>query len=124
MFKKEDRIHFGKYRWQVPKAAEDKTWIITEDILELRWYHNAFADTTWADCAVRHYLNTEFYGIFSQDDKAQIVPVTNANPDHPWFKTKGGKNTINNVFLLSLEEACIYFGDSKARLHHKGIKRG
>jgi hypothetical protein len=117
---KDDIIAFGGYTWRVLDVKDDKALILSEAILELRWYHNAFADITWADCALRAYLNDEFYGTFGESDKQQIVPVTNRNADNPWFKTKGGPDTVDNVFLLSLEEVCTCFGDSSAKLQYKG----
>jgi hypothetical protein len=97
--------------------------IITEDIIELRWYHSEFVDTTWADCELRKYLNSEFYNTFNQDEKTKIIIVENHNPDNSWFKTKGGANTLDNIFLLSLEEVCEYFGDSKENLNIKGKQK-
>ena len=31
---------------------------------------------------------------------------------NPWFDTEGGNNTLDMIFLLSLEEVVKYFGDS------------
>lgn len=117
---KDDIIAFGKYNWQVLSVKDDRALIITEHIIALRWYHTKFTDITWADCDVRKYLNNEFYNEFSQDEKEKISTVTNKNTDNQWFKTKGGKDTVDRIFLLSLEEVCEYFGDSKEKLHHKG----
>jgi hypothetical protein len=52
--------------------------------------------------------------------KKKILEVTCKNPDNPWFGTKGGEDTIDRIFLLSLEEVGDYFGDSKSNLHTKG----
>lgn len=117
---KDDIITFGKYNWRVLHLKDGRALIITEDIIELRWYHNEFVDITWADCDLRKYLNNEFYNKFSQDEKAKIITVTSRNPDNPWFKTKEGIDTTDSLFLLSLEDVCEYFGDSTAKLRNKG----
>lgn len=116
-----DILTFGKFTWQV-LAIEDghKALIITQDILELRWYHNKFVDTTWADCDLRQYLNHDVYNTFNHDERARIIEVTNLNVDNPWFNTKGGQDTRDHLFLLSLQEVCQYFGDSRAKLENKG----
>jgi hypothetical protein len=116
-----DIITFGSYTWLV-LAIEygHKALIISQNILELRWYHNKFVDTTWADCDLRQYLNHEVYNTFSQSEKARIMEVKNRNVDNPWFNTKGGQDTKDHLFLLSLEEVCQYFGDSRAKLENKG----
>jgi hypothetical protein len=102
---------------------ENAALIITEAIVELHWYHDNFVDITWADCDLRKYLNDEFYGQFSRGEKAKIITVTSGNPDNPWFKTKGGNDSADNIFLLSLEEVCAYFGDSGAKLRNKGHQK-
>jgi hypothetical protein len=120
---KEDILPFGKYTWRVLDLKDDRALIITEDILELRWYHNEFVDITWADCDLRKYLNDEFYNTFSQDEKAKILTIINKNPGNRWFNTKGGEDTIDSLFLLSLEEVCEHMGDSRAKLTDKGRQR-
>ena len=116
---KDNIITFGQYNWQVLHVKEGRALIITEDIIELRWYHNDFIEINWEDCKLRKYLNNEFYDKFSQDEKTKIITVTNKNPSNPWFKTKAGIDTTDNIFLLSLEEVCEYFGDSKEKLQTK-----
>jgi len=117
---RDDVIIFGEHTWCVLDVKDRRALIITEDIIELRWYHNTFAGITWADCALRKYLNNEFYKKFSQDEKAKIIKVTSRNPDNPWFKTKGGKDSTDSIFLLNLEDVCEYFGDSRTKLRNKG----
>ena len=57
---KGDIIPFGIYKWVVLDSKGDRILIITESIIEIHWYHNAFSDITWADCELRNYLNNEF----------------------------------------------------------------
>lgn len=100
---KSDLISFGQYTWQVLAIEDDRrALLITQDILELHWYHTKFIDITWAGCALRQYLNHELYNTFSQDEKARIIEVTNPNVDNPWFNTTGGPDTPDRLFLLSL----------------------
>ncbi len=35
---------FSSYNWQVLDITDGRALIITEDIIELRWYHNEFVD--------------------------------------------------------------------------------
>lgn len=114
-----DTIAFGAYMWEVLAVKKGRVLIISKDIIDLQWYHNQFIDVTWAECNLRKYLNNEFYNRFTPEEKAKIVAVTNRNPDNPWFKTKGGTDTTDNIFLLSLEEVCEYFGDSTDNLKNK-----
>ena len=116
-------LHFGNFKWQVLDIKDGKTLIITEEIIDLRWYHQEFAEITWADCSIRAYLDNEFYKLFSQEEKARIIPTLNSNSDNPWFKTKGGIDTPDRIFLLSLEEVCKHFGDSRENLKNKGSQK-
>ncbi len=116
-----DKISFGSYDWRVLDIQNNTVLIITECIIEQRAYHDAYKDITWADCSLRKYLNGEFYNKFNTTDKSRIIPVLNKNPDNQWYGSKGGADTQDSIFLLSIEEvACQYFGDSSSKLQNRG----
>ena len=116
-----DKISFGNYEWRVLEVQNNTALIITEYIIEQRAYHNAYKDITWADCSLRKYLNSEFYDRFTTAEKSRIIPVLNKNPDNQWYGTKGGTDTQDSIFLLSIEETvCRYFGDSSSKLYSPG----
>jgi len=95
-----DKITFGEYGWPVLDAKDDMALIITENIIDQRPYHDAYKDATWADCALRTYLNREFYDRFSQADKARIIKTTVKNLDNQWYGTKGGEDTKDYIFFI------------------------
>lgn len=114
-----DKISFGNFTWVVLDIQDDKALIITEYIIEHRPYHDAYVETTWADCAMRKYLNGEFYDTFDSKDQVRICSTINHNPDNQWYGTNGGVDTKDNIFLLSMEEiVCKYFGDSSDKLYN------
>ena len=116
-----DKILFRNYEWRVLEVQNNTALIITEYIIEQRAYHNAYKDITWADCSLRKYLNSEFYDRFTAAEKSRIIPVLNKNPDNQWYGTKGGTDTQDSIFLLSIEETvCRYFGDSSSKLYSPG----
>ena len=115
-----DLLSFGSYTWQVLDIQNNTALVITQCIIEQRSYHDAYTEITWADCSLRYYLNGEFYNRFSTIDQSRIVPVLNKNLDNQWYGTKGGADTKDSIFLLSLEEVCKYFGDSSSKLNHPG----
>jgi len=102
-------IQFGEYNWRVLDVQGDKALIITEDVVEERKYHEKYVDITWEMCDLRKYLNSEFLDKF---DKDKIILTDNKNPDNLWYGTKGGNDTQDKIFLLSLEEVDYYFGNS------------
>ncbi|MFT4106269.1 MAG: DUF6273 domain-containing protein [Lacrimispora sp.] len=116
-----EKMVFGEYECRILDIQDDKALIITEYIIEQRSYHDAYRDITWADCSLRRYLNGEFYNKFSETDRLRIIPVLNKNNDNEWYGTSGGADTVDSIFLLSVEEStCKYFGDSSSKLYHKG----
>ena len=110
-------IEFGAHQWRVLDMKDDRALIISEDVLEKRAYHATkySEDITWEHCSLRNYLNNEFINsdAFTDADRERIIQVTNINADNPWYwKSKGGANTLDRVFLLSVAEVVSYFGDS------------
>jgi len=106
-------IHFGKWDWRVLDVQDDKVLLIAEEVLELRSYHEEeTSNVTWRTCALRDYLNSEFYKTFSARERKMITETRNRNTDNQWYGTDGGQITIDKVFLLSIEEVIKYFGDS------------
>ena len=112
-------LSFGDYNWRVLDIQNNTALIITEEIIEQRPYNDAYIDITWAHCALRKYLNGEFYDKFNATDKSRIIPVINKNLDNQWYGSKGGVDTQDSIFLLSIEEVCKYFGDSLSKLHNR-----
>lgn len=114
-------IPFGGYNWRILDIQNNAALMITDYIIEERPYHDAYQETTWADCALRKYLNDEFYDKFNGTDRSRIISVINKNPDNPWYGSNGGPDTKDRIFILSIEEAvCQYFGDSSSKLYHPG----
>ncbi len=118
-----DKIRFGRYEWRVLDIQNDMALIITDEIIEQRAYHNAYKEITWADCTLRKYLNGTFYETFDEVDQSKIVMVTNKNFDNQWYGSEGGADTLDQIFILSLEEVCKYFGDSSSLLQNRGINQ-
>ncbi|MCL2495336.1 MAG: DUF6273 domain-containing protein [Oscillospiraceae bacterium] len=113
-------IEFGGIEWRVLERQGDKALLLSEWIIDRRAYlekeegkeEDEERETTWEHSDIRHWLNNDFYNRFSAEDKGRIAETHVTNSDNPWFHTLGGNNTIDQVFLLSLEEMVQYFGDS------------
>nr|AGS52134.1 hypothetical protein [uncultured bacterium contig00034] len=107
-----ERMEFGGYDWLVLEKSGGKALLLYEKALEYRVYYKAGADITWENCDLRADLNGEFYNHFNANDRARIAETRVVNDNNPWFGTAGGDTTADRIFLLSLEEAVKYFGDS------------
>ncbi|MDR0491989.1 MAG: DUF6273 domain-containing protein, partial [Oscillospiraceae bacterium] len=108
-----DTIQFGQYDWFVLCVQGDKALILSDRVLAGRRYHDKNKDVTWAESDMRQYLNGQFYNnTFSKAEKALIAETENINESNQWYGTAGGVDTLDKVFLLSLEDVVKYFGDS------------
>ena len=109
----QDNIKFGKFIWRVLDIKDGKALLLTNDIVEGRPYNKSCELVTWEDSTIRDYLNNQFLtSNFSQEEQGKIIESTITNPDNEWFGTEGGEDTQDKIFLLSIEEAVRYFGDS------------
>jgi len=105
-------IPFGNYKWRVLDVQGSEALIITEDIIEERKYNEQWTGITWETCDLRTYLNDAFLKKFTKEQQGQIIEKRISNPDNLWYDTKGGRETSDKIFLLSLEEVDRYFGNS------------
>ena len=106
-----DKIALNKYTWRVLDVQTDKALLLSDKAIEHRLYHNDFIDITWEQCSLRQYLNNEFFNIFENANKNRIIKSSVSNNKNPWHNTDAGLDTLDYVFLLSIEEIIKYFGD-------------
>ena len=115
-----DIIRFGSHDWLVLDVQSDRILIITENIISHRTYHTSFANITWETSEVRQYLNNTIFNTFSEADRSRILETNLINNNNPWdwsewgghVSTPGGIDTIDRIFLLSIDEVLTFFGDS------------
>jgi len=106
-------IEFGGQQWRVLDVQGKNVLIISEQIIGQYPYHKRWEGITWEKCSLRDYLNNEYYSTkFTTEEKVRIVETRNSNPTNTWYGTEGGAESIDRVFLLSLDEVVRYFGDS------------
>ena len=105
-------MQFGGHRWWVLSERDNKALLLCDHVLEKHCYHDKHEAVTWADCSLRHYMNNDFYNTFNAADKSRILETKLSNMNNPWFGTNGGRDTEDKIFILSIEEAALYLGDS------------
>ena len=123
---RKDIVKFGKYEqnndssdgpepieWLVIDRIEDEVLLISLYCLEYRTYNDVpFEPVTWENCAIRKWLNHDFYNsAFSEGEKRLMMVRENQNPDQSAAGTEGGADTEDLVYLLSEKEAGIYMSD-------------
>ncbi|MCL2079119.1 MAG: DUF6273 domain-containing protein [Oscillospiraceae bacterium] len=118
-----DVITFGGYYWRVLDVQDGRALVISGYILERREYHSPYGEITWEHSSIRDYLNGEFLSSFSQADQARIIETTLINNNNPTHDTPGGNNTVDKIFLLSIDEAQQYFANDSARVAYESDGR-
>jgi len=105
-------VDFGKFKWRLLSENNDKMLLISDEVLELKTYHNKFEKTNWANSDIRKYLNKEFLNNFSLNEQSQIIETNIKNSCNNCFHINGGPDTNDKVFLLSVFDVIEYFGKS------------
>lgn len=92
--------------WRVLSVKGDDAFLLAQRNLSCQPYNKGGGDSvSWKDCTLRRWLNRNFYNdAFSSDEKKAIRKTTVVNEDNPFYGTKGGKNTKDKVYLLSIRE--------------------
>ena len=124
--KKREEVKFGKFTWIVLDENESGYLLVTKNIVLYRKYNSKAhrpiilgngINVTWAISDIRNYLNDNFYyKYFSAIERNQIVAVKIHTPDSIEYSTKGGRDTLDKIFLLSLEEVELHFPSNAERM--------
>lgn len=118
-----DKVLFGAYeqdgdpsdgkeaiQWTVLDVRDGKALLLSDKVLDSRAYHDEHVPVTWADCSLRLWLNGKFLReSFTADERERIVRTRLVNSDNAVYGTRGGSDTEDEVFLLSLDEVEEYF---------------
>ena len=122
-----DLIEFGSYyqddlsrktpiKWRVLDIQDGKALLISEFLLDAHPYNKEFKEITWENSSIRHWLNNEFINeAFTQSEQNKINLTYIYNNDNVQYGTKGGNNTQDKIFLLSLDEVNKYLPNEKQR---------
>ncbi len=93
---------------------DNKALLLSRYGLCSRQYNTRLTDVTWEKCTLRSWLNEEFLkSVFSKPEQAAILMTEVDNgplQGYSGWKTKGGNDTKDKLFLLSYAEANRYLG--------------
>ena len=135
-----DTVYFGKYEqdgntengkekieWQILEKKGNKALLISKKVLDIQPYNKELKDITWEKCTLRKWINKDFIKeAFNDKESKKIQNSKIKNKDNKEHGTKGGKDTTDKVFLLSIDEAYKYYKTEekiKAEITNYGIKR-
>lgn len=123
-----DVITFGAYEqdnnldngaesieWIVLEREGNKVLVISKYCLEQMPFNNTLAPVTWENCTVRKWLNNDFFNTaFSADEKTSILMSNISYPDDVDHE-EPARTTKDRIFLLSENEALMYFDSDSER---------
>jgi hypothetical protein len=84
-------------------------------VIALNYYHEPGGDITWENSTMRTWLNNDFLKSLPSGVRGRIAETQVRNEDNADYKTPGGNDTMDKVFLLSINEANRYFSNNEAR---------
>ena len=130
-----DYVTFGHYEqdddeenglepieWKVLDLKDNSALIISRYCLDCQPFNsNTLYDISWENSTLRNWLNEIFYNTaFKASEKSKILTTTVVNKDNPnpIDGVKGGNDTLDSVFLLSNEEAKLYFSSENDRISY------
>lgn len=103
--------------WLVLDTNGDKILLVSEKALDCQPYHSTRADVTWESCSLRQWLNGSFYDLaFNADEQKQIIFTEVVAERNPQFDTSVGENTMDKIFLLSIDETLKYLPTDSKRM--------
>lgn len=112
-------VKFADKNWRVLDKNGSRLLLISEKNIADKKYNETVNDVTWETCTLRKWLNNDWLSsAFSDGERAMIEETTVKNPDNPKYGTKGGNDTVDKVFLLSINEANKYFSSDSDRSIH------
>lgn len=119
-------LRFGRYKqdnfvqpieWSVLDIHGDNALLISKYALDCQRYNTHLEPITWETCSLRRWLNEDFcQAAFNEKEKSLIQTAFVKAEDNIKFDTPAGNDTIDTVFLLSIEEAQEYFADDEERI--------
>ena len=103
--------------WIVLETDGDTATLISRYGLDAKPYNTDREEVTWQTCSLRAWLNDDFLNeAFTPAEQQKLKTVTVANPSNPRHGTRGGSDTRDRVYLLSIGEAEAYFSSDDARM--------
>lgn len=108
--------------WIVLDTSGSEVMLISRYSLDCQPYNRTFAYVTWETCSLRSWLNNTFYyTAFDFDEQMSILETHVMNGRNHCrqgarWRSDGGNDTYDKVFLLSYKECGIYFSHDASRM--------
>ena len=133
-YSKGDEVIFGSYEqdnkgdeaedieWIVLDKEDDRLLLLSKYILDAKPYDGReereleLVGTTWETCTIREWLNSDFLKEAFSDEEKALIYITEIDNSWDFYDVTGGKNTQDQIFLLSRSEASDYLKSITLRM--------
>lgn len=119
-----DTVTFGTYEqdnnlengpepieWTVINTEEGQSLLLCNVNIDCKPFNNDFVPTDWEQSTLRAWLNTTFIETAFDEHARLYIPETelvNEDFDNGKYFSDGGKNTKDQIFLLSTQDLTTY----------------
>lgn len=108
--------------WLVLEKGNGKALLLSKYILDCKCYNDSVKDITWENSTLRNWLNNTFYNKAFNDEEKLNIQLTNViNSDNVEYGTKGGNETKDKLFCLSIDETKKYFYQNDMFIDNKRL---
>ena len=120
-------LQFGAYEfagsnppieWIVLEDKQDQMLITSKYTIESRRFHNTQKWISWKNSDIRRWLNDEFLKAAFDEEEQKLIKMTELTTiayEQKEIATEQCEKTVDQIFLLSLEEVEKYFPDDDSR---------
>ena len=103
--------------WIILDVEQNKALLIAKDCLLQAPYNEEWVAITWEQSSLRNRILPQLLEqIFDDAERDRVLHCKNENANNKRWKTQGGDDTDDKLFLLSVDEVNQYFPYDDARI--------
>lgn len=92
-------------KWRVIKCENGEALLLSDIVLDKQKYNKRLKKVSWEKSTLRKWLNKKFMNrAFLSSEQEAIRTTKVINEDNYYYKTDGGNDTLDKIYLLSLSE--------------------
>lgn len=92
-------------RWRILSRKGNDAYVMADQILDCKPYHEKNESVTWETSTLRKWLNEEFYNTaFTSAEQEAVLEQTLVNENNEEYGTDGGEDTVDRVYLPSIAD--------------------
>ena len=102
---KKSYFKYEPIKWRVIKCENGEALLLSDIVLDKQKYNKRLKKVSWEKSTLRKWLNKKFMNrAFSSSEQEAIRTTKVINEDNYYYKTDGGNDKLDKIYLLSLSE--------------------